>query len=66
MEKEGMCPFCKTMGKIYGLPYNLPMLSYDENKYRTIDKVILINCGGCGAILGVYKNEGLKVELNLD
>ena len=52
---EAMCPFCKTEGRFYGLPYGLPMGSFDENEAYRTEKVILVNCDNCGAIVGVYK-----------
>ena len=53
-----ICPCCKTLASgVYGKPYDLPMLdsSKEEIKSNNTDKVILIFCNECEAVLGVYK-----------
>lgn len=52
------CPYCKTLvSGVYGKPYDLPMWdsSKGEIKSDNTDKVILILCNECEAVLGAYK-----------
>ncbi|MBU3906334.1 hypothetical protein KKC83_05355 [Patescibacteria group bacterium] len=52
------CHCCKISTEgIYGTSYDLPILdsSTGEIKKDNTDKIILILCDKCGAILGVYK-----------
>ena len=57
MAKEVVCPHCDTEGNIYGLPYELQIKSNNTDKTTKTDRVILINCGVCGAIFGAYKEK---------
>lgn len=57
MKLEVMCPFCKASGKIYGLPYGLPIGSSTKGENTDVNGVILIHCEECGAVLGGYREE---------
>jgi hypothetical protein len=57
MQSELVCPVCKEAGKIYGLPYGLPITSAVKGENTDVHQVVLIHCEGCGAVLGGYKNQ---------
>lgn len=57
MAKPTMCPTCKSTGKIYGRPYGLQIGSPVAGENTDVDPVILVQCGGCGSVLGAYKKE---------
>ncbi len=58
--KNIVCPSCKKEVMIHGVTYGLPIdVSKDGQLNSGIVKVILIQCGECGVILGGFKKEKL-------
>lgn len=53
------CPICKEECQPYGLPYGLQIGSSNENDATDLHRVILVQCGKCGCVLGVYRAEEL-------
>ena len=53
-----ICPHCKTLvNGVHGKPYDLPIWDSSEGKVKNdnADKIILILCNECEAVLGAYK-----------
>lgn len=57
MKTPIMCPACKMPAQIYGMPYGLQIGSSVKGENSDVHPVILIQCEGCGCVLGGYKNE---------
>lgn len=57
MNTQVKCPSCGEIGKIYGLPHGLQIGSSVKGANSDVDGVVLIQCEGCGAVLGGYKKE---------
>jgi len=57
MKYKIVCPACKEIGKIYGLPYGLQIMSSEESRCTDVHMVILVHCEACGAVLGAYRND---------
>jgi len=57
MQRQAVCPSCKTENSLIGIPYNLPIGSIDIDMAYTCHKIILILCDECGAILGSHRTD---------
>ncbi|OGH82723.1 MAG: hypothetical protein A2301_01330 [Candidatus Magasanikbacteria bacterium RIFOXYB2_FULL_40_13] len=57
MNTQVKCPACGAVGKIYGLPYGLQIMSSAKGENTDVDSVVLIHCEECGVVLGGYSKE---------
>jgi ribosomal protein S27E len=55
VETNPKCPGCGKRSTIYGMPYRIQLGSPVKGEHSDVDRVILVMCGECGTVVGVYQ-----------